>query len=266
MITAVYDLHLNTIALLAIHTQLIGSGTNTHKRSSSVTASMSTVRTARLALINVFTGLGIFSQLITWTTLTAGLISIPEALLRTATVTLCTRVLQFAVFPVLVECVIASTAALEMTRRQLDAEMLTATVPNTAGVDGDACASVHMQSRSSVTLAVIRAPGVHTHVLAAAVMHLAFVNILAGLAVLLELLTCGTLTVEAADSVTAQSFTASVGLFTLVHVILAARTTEAGRTVTELSRSFSTLTSIKAHAITANRIQASGLPVELGPS
>lgn len=41
---------------------------------------------------------------------------------------------------------------------------------------------------------------------------------LAGLAVLLELLTCGTLTVEAADSVTAQSFTASVGLFTLVHV------------------------------------------------
>lgn len=41
---------------------------------------------------------------------------------------------------------------------------------------------------------------------------------LAGLAVLSELLTCGTLAVEAADGVTAQSFTPSIGLFTLVHI------------------------------------------------
>lgn len=41
---------------------------------------------------------------------------------------------------------------------------------------------------------------------------------LAGLAVLSELLTCGTLAVEAADGVTAQSFTPSIGLFTLVYI------------------------------------------------
>lgn len=44
--------------------------------------------------------------------------------------------LTFAVFPVRIESVIGSTAALEMTRGLLDAEMLAAAVPNTAGVDG----------------------------------------------------------------------------------------------------------------------------------
>lgn len=196
---------------------------------------MSAVRLARLTLVNVFTGLVIFSQLITWTTSTAGLISILAALLRTTSVSLRTRIQQFAVFPVCVESVIWSAAALEMTRRLLDAEMLAAAVPNAAEVDGNACASVHVQSRSSVTLAVIRTPGVHTLVLAATVMYLAFVNILAGLAVLSELLTCGTLAVEAADGVTAQSFTPSIGLFTLVYIVLAAGTTESGRTEAELS-------------------------------
>lgn len=44
--------------------------------------------------------------------------------------------LTFAVFPVRIESVIGSTAALEMTRRLLDAEMLAASVPDAAGEDG----------------------------------------------------------------------------------------------------------------------------------
>lgn len=44
--------------------------------------------------------------------------------------------LTFAVFPICVESVIGSAAALEMTRRLLDAEMLAAAVPNAAEVDG----------------------------------------------------------------------------------------------------------------------------------
>lgn len=45
-------------------------------------------------------------------------------------------ILTFAMFPVHVESVTGSAAALEMTRCLLDAEMLTATVPTAAGVDG----------------------------------------------------------------------------------------------------------------------------------
>lgn len=37
--------------------------------------------------------------------------------------------------------------------------------------------------------------------------------------------------------------------------VLAARTAESGRTVAELSRTFSALTSVKAHAVTAHSCQ-----------
>lgn len=45
-------------------------------------------------------------------------------------------ILTFAMFPIYVESVTGSTAALEMTRRLLDAEMLAATVPKATGADG----------------------------------------------------------------------------------------------------------------------------------
>lgn len=44
-------------------------------------------------------------------------------------------ILTFAMFPIPVQSVTESAAALQMTRRLLDTEMLTATVPNATGVD-----------------------------------------------------------------------------------------------------------------------------------
>lgn len=126
-----------------------------------------------------------------------------------------------------------------------------------------------MESRAWVTFTVIGAPGVHATVLAAPVVDLALINILAGLAVVLQLLTRRTLAVEAADGVATQSLTTAVSLLTLIYIILATGPIEASRTITELGAgagSLSTLAPVEAHAVAAHRIQAASLSVELRPS
>lgn len=61
VLTAVHNLHLNSVALFSIRSELIGRVTNTNERARSVVAAMSAVAVFYLTLINIFAGFPIFS-------------------------------------------------------------------------------------------------------------------------------------------------------------------------------------------------------------
>lgn len=70
-----------------------------------------------------------------------------------------------------------SAAALEVNWRKLDTSMLTASIIHCTGKDSYAGAAVNVQTKPRVALAVERASGVHTPMLAAPVVNLALINI-----------------------------------------------------------------------------------------
>lgn len=230
---------------------------------------MAAVRTHGLAgrtLVRIFTAPAVGSQRVPGVTLTASHPPFAPALLHAAAVPVPTGVHQFTVLAVLCELVVVSAATLIVCHRQLDALLLTASIADSARVHSDAGPSVRMQARTRLALTEVRSRGVHASVLATPVVHLAFINVFTRLAFLLQLHPLGALAVEAADGVTALKLTAPVCLLALILIVLAAGPVEAGWTVTQLGRSFHTLTPIEADPRTADRIKTACLSIELGPA
>lgn len=86
VLTAVHNFHLNSVTLLSIRSQLIGSVANTDVRAQSVMAAVSTVGLFCLTLINIFTSFPISSKGVANFTVTVGLATISSTLVHTASV------------------------------------------------------------------------------------------------------------------------------------------------------------------------------------
>lgn len=176
-LTTIHNLHLDTIAFPAVGTQLVCWVTDTGKGTLGVMATVGTGSLACLTLIDVFTVFAILCQCISRTTVTLRSPSFISTGVHTASISVCTGVSQLAVFAVLCKMIVGSTATLVVSRGQLHTVLLTASISDSTGVDGDACPAICVQAGAWVAFAVERTSGVDTSVLAASVVDLTLVNI-----------------------------------------------------------------------------------------
>lgn len=130
VLTAVHDLHLNSVTLFSIRSQFIGGVANTGVRAQCIVAAMSTVGLFCLTLINIFTGFGILSQHVSNFTVTVSLAAINPTLVHTASILISTGILQFTMLAILCQRVVWLTAAAKMSNRLLHTVVFTSPVAN----------------------------------------------------------------------------------------------------------------------------------------
>lgn len=142
--TAVHNLHLNPVALFPISSQFVGCVAHTDKRAQSVVAAVSTVRLVSLTLINILTCLAVLRQHVPCFTVTENIPSIHSTFVTASSILKRAWIQQFAVLAVLCQLVVRFAPTTEMCSRLLDTVVLTTTVTEGTGENGQTGASVHM--------------------------------------------------------------------------------------------------------------------------
>lgn len=140
-------------------------------------AAVSTVGLVCPTLIDILTCLAVLRQHVAHPTVTESVSSVHSTIVTTSSILKRTRVQQFAVLAVFCQLVVRFAPTAEMCGRLLNTVVLTASVTQRTGENGQTGASVHMKPRACVALAVVRASGVDTSVLAASIMNQTLINI-----------------------------------------------------------------------------------------
>lgn len=148
-----------------------------------------------------------------------------------------------------------------MSNRLLHTVVFASSVANGTRKDSEAGAAIHVKPGARVTFAIVGAPGVNASVLATSIVDLAFINILTCFSIFVQFLSRRTPAVETSNGVTAESFTASIGLLTFIHIVLTAGAAEPCGTITELGGSFPTLAPVEANTVATHRIKTARLSV-----
>lgn len=177
-LTAVHNLHLDPVALPAISTQLVARIAHTLEGAVRVEAAVCTLGQARGTFIHIFAGLVVYCQLVAHAALAVGKAPECPAPVHAAAIPVCAWVSPDAAPAILLELELGPALAAVLGHCELDAVVLAATIAHGAGVDGQAGPAVRVETEAGLALAEVGAWGVHTPVLAAAIVHLALVHIM----------------------------------------------------------------------------------------
>lgn len=176
-LTAVHDLHLDTVALPAISTQLVASVAHALKGPPGVEAAVGALGLPCGTFIHIFAGPAVSSQQEARTALTVGKAPARLARVHAATIPVCAWIPPDTALSVFLELELGPALTAVLGHCELNTLVLAATVPQGTGIYGQAGPAICMEPESGLALAEVGARCVHTPLLTAAIVQLALIHI-----------------------------------------------------------------------------------------